>query len=89
MPRSSRRCTPIASIASDAETVRESITRTWSPPSSSAACCALAYVPESVEEICSEMIRSYDGASSSNVARKSPGVGCEVVGSSGAVASRS
>ena len=56
---------PIATSASDADTVRESITRTASPPSSSAAASALAYVPESVEEICTERMRSYVGASSS------------------------
>ena len=39
--------------------VRVSITRTLSPPSNSAARLALANVPESVEEIWSERIRSY------------------------------
>ena len=45
-------------------------------------------VPESVDEICSDRIRSY-APSDSYVARKSAGVGCDVVGSSGAVCSRS
>jgi hypothetical protein len=67
--------------------VRESITRTRSSPACSAASCALWYVPESLLEIWSERIRSYP-ASSSYALRKSCGVGCEVVGSSGAVRSR-
>ncbi len=49
---------PIATSASDADTVRESITRTASPPSSSAAASALANVPDNVEEICTDRIRS-------------------------------
>jgi len=65
------------------------MTRTVSPPSSSAALCALANVPESVDEICSDRMRSYEGASSSYTARKSAGVGCDVVGSSVTVGSRS
>ena len=50
---------------------------------------ALANVPESVELICSERTCSYFGASSSYTARKSPGVGCEVVGSCTEVCRRS
>ena len=48
-----------------------------------------AATPESVDEIGSTRTRSYCGASSSNTPRKSPGVGCDVVGSSAAAGSRS
>ena len=89
MPRARRRCTAIASIASAPETVTESITRTMSPPSSSAATPALAKVPERVEEIWIERIRSYCGASSEYTAWKSAGVGCDVVGISLAPGRRS
>ena len=47
--------------------------------------CALANVPESVDEICSERMRSYAARAPRTTARKSPGVGCDVVGSSVAV----
>ena len=75
MPRSSRRCTARARSVVEAETVRVSITRTLLPPSIPAAVCALPNVPESVDEICNDRTRSYFGASSSYVVRKSPGVG--------------
>ena len=50
--------TASASIAIAADTVRVSTTRTCGPPSMPAAVSALANVPDSVDEICSERIRS-------------------------------
>ena len=55
--RSRRRWTPSASIAIAAEAVAVSITRTR-PPDSSAACCALSYVPESLAETVRTRMRS-------------------------------
>jgi hypothetical protein len=78
VPRSSRRWIAKPSIAIAADAVPESIARTF-PPSSSAATRALWIVPESVSGMWIERIRSY-APSSSYVAAKSPGVGCDVVG---------
>jgi hypothetical protein len=72
-------------VAADA--VPESITRTL-PPTSLAAVRALSRVPDNRPEMCTDRIRRY-AASSSYAARKSPGVGCDVVGSSLAVPRRS
>jgi hypothetical protein len=78
VPRASRRWIANPSIAIAAEAVPESIARTLSP-NASAATRALWIVPESVSGMWSERIRSY-APSSSYVAAKSPGVGCDVVG---------
>ena len=64
---------------------RESITRTLSPPSCSAAVLrALRTCRTASTEMCSEKMRSYAARAPRTSARKSPGVGCDVVGSSSA-----
>jgi hypothetical protein len=73
-------------MAVAADALSESIMRTRSP-SSEAAVRALSKVPERRPEMCTERIRS-NPASSSYAARKSAGVGCDVVGSSLAVRRR-
>ena len=79
-----------ARSAQASEAVSVSTTRTTSPPSSSAARTADSWVPESFEVRWSDQMRVYPAATSSSyTARKSAGVGCEVVGSELALARRS
>jgi hypothetical protein len=54
VPRSSRRWIPRPSIEIPTEADSVSTSRTRSPPSSPAASVALAKVPESLDEMCSE-----------------------------------